>query len=267
MSAFIPGIVSLIQGIGVQEDCFNSTSNSTEINEIKPKFSVSVYFVFLAVLIILSLVSFCIIHFSKLFDNIRKVDNLATIDQKQSIIKDRKLIRLFMCMCFTGAFFQYGFLTGLMSYSNLPYGSNILYLSVTLGSCLLPVPILLSLWSYDLSLKRIIIEFIIPIACSVYIIIMAILSPCPPFVYAKYNLGGYLMVICWVLMPTMFIRVRCLVATKLEAYGKNYLLIYGICSQTGQMIGGIIIFVLVDILSLFKDKPKCSPYDFCLNYN
>lgn len=257
--------MSIIQGIGAQDDCYNASSNSTQITGIKPKFSVSIYFVILAILIILSLASFCIINFTKLFDKIRKTERIISTEENE-IKQDRKLIGLYMGLCFTGAFFQYGFLTGLMSYSNMPYGSDILYLSVTLGNCLLPVPILLSLWSHEISVKRIIIEYMIPISCSIYIIVIATLSPCPPFVNAKYNLGGYFIVVCWALMPTMFLRLRCLVATKFEAYGKNYLLIYGIFSQTGQMIGGIIIFILVDILSLFKDKPKCSPSDFCLHY-
>ncbi|CAF0871496.1 unnamed protein product [Brachionus calyciflorus] len=289
LSALIPGVLSIIQGIGHPEECFdNNTSNGnyTLIEErVKPNFSVRIYFILLSILIAICLVSFCLIHFTSLFDSLRKEQ--ACLGRKQSQVYNledpdlstkledgektqkstpRHVIKIFMTVSFLTSFIQYGFLPGLMSYSNMPYGSNIMYLSVNLANIFLPVSILFSMGSNEVSTKRILIELSIPMAISFYIISIAIMSPCPPFVNAKYNLGGYFMVLCWVLLSSILIRVRCLIATKLEKYGRNSLLIFGISSQFGQVLGGLIIFVLVDVMRLFKDKPKCSPFDYCQNY-
>ena len=84
----------------------------------------------------------------------------------------------------------------------------------------------------------------------------------------------------------MFLRVRCLTAARLEEYGHSTLLNYGFITILGQILGikneihlkifliysnrifsfnlgGFLIFLLVNILSLFKDMPKCAPINFC----
>ena len=50
-----------------------------------------------------------------------------------------------------------------------------------LGSISLPFAILASIWSYRVSIFRIAAEFSIAILFSFYILIISILSPCPPF--------------------------------------------------------------------------------------
>lgn len=79
------------------------------------------------------------------------------------------------------------------------------------------------------------------------------------------ELGGYLIVACWILTSSMFMRIRCLIATKLEKYGKNMLFLIGCFTILGQVLGGLIIFILVDVLRVLKDKPKCSTEDLCFN--
>lgn len=72
------------------------------------------------------------------------------------------------------------------------------------------------------------------------------------------------MVFCWVMTSCMFIRIRCLIAAKLEKYGKNKLFLLGVFAIIGQLLGGLLIYLLVDVFRLFQDKPKCSPDDYCL---
>lgn len=90
---------------------------------------------------------------------------------------------------------------------------------------------------------------------SIYTLIISIKSPCPPF---NNQIGGYIIVFSWVLSSCLFIRVRCLTAARLEAHGQHILMLYGLMTIVGQVIGGILIFILVDVLRLFVDKPKCS---------
>ncbi|CAF0857696.1 unnamed protein product, partial [Brachionus calyciflorus] len=57
---------------------------------------------------------------------------------------------------------------------------------------------------------------------------------------------------------SMFMRIRCLVATRLERFGERVLLILGTLTMTGQIFGGLIIFVIVNIYEMLKDKPICA---------
>lgn len=129
------------------------------------------------------------------------------------------------------------------------------------GSVCLPLAIFFSIWSYEVSLKRIITEFLIAACFASYIIIISFQSPCPVFVDTL--LGGYLIVISWIMSSCMFLRIRCLIATKLEKYEGNSLFIFGLATIGGQVLGGSIIFASVDVFHMFKDKPKCSPDFAC----
>ena len=119
----------------------------------------------------------------------------------------------------------------------------------------MPFSILLSIWSYEVSLRRIFIESLLPLVISGYILATAILSPCPPL--ADTEFGGYVAVASWVLISCAFMRIRCLIATKLEKYGKNVLFSIGLFTILGQVIGGLLIFTQVEIYRQFIDIPKC----------
>ena len=120
----------------------------------------------------------------------------------------------------------------------------------------MPISVLLSIWSYNVTTSRIIFETLIPVAMSIYILIISIQSPCPFFVNTSF--GGYVMVVCWVLTSGFFMRVRCLIAAKLERFGEKTIFFYSCSNILGQFFGGILIFVLVEVYRLFKDRNKCD---------
>ena len=131
-------------------------------------------------------------------------------------------------------------------------------MAINLANILLPVSIFCSIWSYKLSLARIVTEFGIGVCTSTYVIVIACFSPCPPLL--GYRIGGYLMVAAFVVTECIFIRVRCVSATNLEKYGQNILLLVGVVSTFGQMVGGILFYLLIDTFRLFKERPQCA-YD------
>ena len=88
------------------------------------------------------------------------------------------------------------------------------------------------------------------------------MSPCPPLLDNWF--GSTIMVIAWIGAQNTFMRVRCCVAARLEECGQRTLLLLGGCTVFGQIIGGIITFLLVDTYRLFKDVPPCqSAIEFC----
>jgi hypothetical protein len=59
-------------------------------------------------------------------------------------------------------------------------------------------------------------------------------------------------------------RLRCLIATRLERFGGFTLLILGALTQGGQILGGVLMFLLINIYELFEDKPSCVfDYSYC----
>jgi hypothetical protein len=126
------------------------------------------------------------------------------------------------------------------------------------GSLLLPASILFSILSYRVSLRQIIFELTAPLIVSIYIIVVSLKSPCPFFININRTFGGYLIVGCWLFISCAFMRVRCLIAAKLESHGHENLLAYGGFTTLGQVIGGISVYLCVNLFGMFKDRPVCS---------
>lgn len=63
----------------------------------------------------------------------------------------------------------------------------------------------------------------------------------------------------------MYMRIRCLVAARLERFGEKILLILGTLTMVGQIFGGLIIFLIINVFSLLKDKDYCAVdyHEYC----
>jgi hypothetical protein len=106
------------------------------------------------------------------------------------------------------------------------------------------------------TLKRIAFEIMIGIVFSSYIFIITLFSPCPPFVNSKF--GGFIIVSMWILMSFVFIRCRCIIAAKIEQHGPNVLFRLGWSTIMGQVIGGIISYIYIDVFRLLVERPHCG---------
>ena len=145
MSALIPGLFAIVQSIGVHEHCpaTNHTNGTVGTStKLKPLFSVSVYFVLIMILLIICTLSFSFLNYSKYVRRARKSahlgESLTQSDLTKILASQKiKMISLFT-MTFIGSFFMYGYLPGLISYSNLPYGNIFFHLSINLSkTCLI----------------------------------------------------------------------------------------------------------------------------------
>lgn len=286
-SSLVPAVLALIQGFQ-DEECDTLDQNKTSTSRIpklvyKAKYSVFVYFLLIFFLLLISILAFSYLNNSDYAKRARKnrfswvsadfalsddtEDDISRREkekQQQRNIKENQFeIRFLFILTVMVTFVYYGFLPGLMSYSTIPYSNKFFHLSITLSSILLPLSIILSIFSYDVSIQRICLESIVPFILAFYIYLVSVFSPCPPFVNNKYKIGGYLIVLCWVISSLMFMRIRCLIAAKLEKYGKNILFKLGCFTIIGQVFGGLIVFLMVEYFRLFIDRPKCAPINFC----
>ena len=172
ISSLLPSFFALLQGTGDQEvKCvtnftlsLNSSFNLSNAHYKEPRFSVSAYFWLLFSTLVVSFIAFLFLDFwpsfqkekidhqknkqKKVKNVYEKVDTNPFNDIEDEYLNEDKIKRgtqlkkkgstldklfLLVAMAFV-AFTLYGFIPGLSSYSALPYGSNIMHLSVTLGT-------------------------------------------------------------------------------------------------------------------------------------
>ena len=114
----------------------------------------------------------------------------------------------------------------------------------------------LSIWSYKVSIKRIFLEFSFAMICSFYLFFLAFKSPCPPFLDTW--IGSFLSVLASILSQCFFMRVRCLISTRLERFGESKLIWFGFFSIAGEVFGGIFTYILIEHMRLLKELPECS---------
>jgi hypothetical protein len=128
----------------------------------------------------------------------------------------------------------------------------------------MPITIFLSIWSYRVSIFRILAELTVSLCLAIYILILSILSPCPPMLDT--TIGPVLAVVSWIVASSIFVRVRCLIAARLERFGEKALLIMGFSMTCGQVIGGILMYIIVNHMNVFEEKPECVfDYSYCKN--
>jgi hypothetical protein len=158
LAGLIPSALSLVQGLGADPGCYNYTDPSSNLTrlkprDIKPNFTVSLYFLFMFGLVCVCTFSFTMLNFSKFGKRERnkKRGDLALMGTSTQIKNpsaeldttlgktsvERILLwpfqltpetreKLFLwTQVFMMSFFYYGILPSLQSYSTLPYSKTI----------------------------------------------------------------------------------------------------------------------------------------------
>ena len=217
LSGFIPGIVGLIQGVGSDPNCVNTSipihnvttgENYTGWNIMPvrptPLFSVTVFFYFLFVMIFLSGVAFSLLHFLPYYQNetVAKsvydvnVDQVSLAEANSSLISWRFVVLLSIVAwanCLTN-----GVLVSTQSYSNLPYSSMVYTLSVRLSTIANPLACMMTLFFQQSSIRGILLWTLSGTVLAAYQLCLAAMSPYPPLLHTI--TGEMLAVSTWVLV-------------------------------------------------------------------
>ncbi|CAF0955343.1 unnamed protein product [Brachionus calyciflorus] len=271
-SSLVPSSLVFFQGISKNHEICHNTTKMTKndtyytLEPVKPEsnFSVSVFFTIICIFYMISFVSFIIICM-KLKPKIKESEKNTT-DENQTFLnssnenekkfEEKFEIMYLLVIIFIISFFMYGILLGLQSYSTLAYSHLAFNLSINLGNLLLPMVIFFSIVSIESSLKTITIQFLIGLLFSIWIVYVSFYSPCPPLV--KHWSGESIIVIAWILAECFFLRLRSVIATRLEKFGEKVLLILGWVTLLGQMCGGLVVYLLVEIFQIFHSRPSCT---------
>lgn len=198
LNGFISSIVSLIQGSASQKSCPQANSTETITSDSVssgPAFEPKVFFLFVFVMMVLSTISFILLH------NLRQckrehatvrvahgsIGSLASVDMYEVIPTQSRLMSRFaygylMLLISAISFVGYGVFPGLQSYSCRPYGVTAYHLSAALSAFANPVACIAAMFWSHISLRNLLCQSVGIAVISGYLLYTAIQSPSPPFV-------------------------------------------------------------------------------------
>lgn len=273
LTSIIPSLLAIAQGNG-QLYCIPSknNTNTTEVVYEVARFSVSIYFLCLFLLLTISLISFVLLQWTKIGQNSRQIqkkislksteissDIIETfVEQKQTdSIKLTKLSYLLLSLgCTYTSSVLFGILLSISTYVLMPYGHKIFYLGTILSPWMFTLIWLFGIIKPIISKRYLLLLIIIGtivFSCDLFV---SFKSPCPPFVNT--TKGNVLILILWLSTYIFLGYPRLVIANYMRNYSRNGMFWYGVNVQLGALIGSIISFLIIEIFSLLTEKMPCE---------
>ncbi|XP_059049619.1 ionotropic receptor 75a-like [Achroia grisella] len=266
LSGFIPSILSLIQGVGGEPECVPYGDNSTIPIYPPARFDSTVFMLILAVLAIISFVSFTIIDSTKIFESERVSPTAAVKDeeavQQFSLSHPKWLSTLLLMACLNAL--SNGVLPSIQSYSCMPYGTRAYHLAVALGTSANPMACLAGVWLRPVPAKALAAMLSVAVVPFTFILTTALMSPSPPL---QHQAGGEaLVVLSWVCVLAIVSYARMWVYGWARAGGARGMRACGVSTQIGSALGSLLLFSLVNYTSLFTQPDVCPTVIMDINF-
>ncbi|XP_063994202.1 solute carrier family 52, riboflavin transporter, member 3-A [Diachasmimorpha longicaudata] len=276
LSGFIPSAVALMQGVGGNPECRNITKPDSSIHIFEPfypepRFSLEVFFIFLGIMLTISLISF--IGLNKLptarGELVKPPGSAETQPRDLNAPPSYKttsdwtmptrtycyLLTIMGIICFLG----HSTLPSIQSYSCLPYGNVAYHLTVTLASMATPLSMAMGFIQKDpLSLKALTTLTAGILLLSAVVLFIAVQSPSPPL---QGSWGGELLIILlWIVVNGLIGFVKMAITTIFRPDPGRGLYYIGVATQVGSLAGAIMTFTLVNYVGVFKSFSPCDAF-------
>lgn len=204
LSGFVPSIIALVQGVGGNPSCDNSTTTTGEVillpHTPPPRFSPTVFFAIIGFIMVTSAVAFYLLNnltickkqqVRKALSRNRSQTDSPTIPvyrDQQPITENPQTQPLMSSQMYKAllglqmivSVFANGALPSVQSYSCLPYGNLAYHLAVNLGNMANPAACVLTSFMPEMSPRWIISLFLVSNVATCYVFTTAIFSPHPP---------------------------------------------------------------------------------------
>ncbi|XP_076667007.1 solute carrier family 52, riboflavin transporter, member 3-A [Andrena cerasifolii] len=292
LSGVLPSIVALIQGIGDNSECETSKNDTTNSTGFGLKFSPNDYFLFIFVILFLSLTAFIILEYSSFVRNKNSVHrssvnstfneaqvnvpddccNIRAQNVKHSSLKEinknpiicdnsegltkqmRYYLFLLLGIC---CFFSNGFFPSIQSYSCLPYGNVAYKLSITFAQFANPLACLLAFWFVVSDIKVINYLSTVCLIIGSYVTCLALMSPTPPLQDTK--LGVFLVVVSWTVLIGLISYLKLIIVSLFRnTMLPKMLFDAGAIMQVGSASGAIFSFVAINFTGYFQVHDVCT---------
>ncbi|XP_056336114.1 riboflavin transporter 2 [Danio aesculapii] len=293
LSGLVPALMAMVQGVGVME-CVNASqilrSNQTHLNSSEgnanylvpsyqpANFSVEAYFFFLTAMMVVCLVAFLLLNYHPAVarerpNNIpeshwknKKSENKPMMSSQRTVQKARssfgkgtytwvQVVYIYIIITWVNALTNTG-LPSVQSYSCLPYGDQAYHWSATMANVANPIACLITIFYTQRSLVLMGVLTSLGSLIGVYIMAMAVLSPCPLLVHD--TSGAVIIVLAWFLFIFVLSYVKVIAAVILRDEGHSALVWCGAVVQLGSMLGAVTMFPLVNVFDFFTSGDPCS---------
>nr|XP_061802721.1 solute carrier family 52, riboflavin transporter, member 3-A-like [Nerophis lumbriciformis] len=270
LSGFIPAVVALAQGVGVakcvnatQAMSRNQTGGNLQTEYLPPNFSTEVFFFFLTVMMCISLAAFIALNRLRLptHENLMASSELKWQNEEENHLPeepDHSVYQLtfiyFLVVWVNGA--TNGVLPSVQTYSCMPYGNLAYHLSASLASVANPVACTVAVFFQNRSLVILGVLTLLGTGFGSYNMAMAALSPCP--LLQGSVAGEVIIVLSWLSFTGTLSYVKVMVGVILRDRSHSALVWCGAAAQAGSLLGSVIMFPLVNVLTLFQAGDFCN---------
>jgi riboflavin transporter 2 len=280
LTMIIPSLLAIVQGNG-QLTCVSSAnkniiSNVSTIAIYKTaRFSVSVYFLCIFLILVTSFIAFVLLQWTKIAQNssqnttkesmILETNNANTIDiviDSDTTIKSsrHKLIPLLYILLLLGSFYTssiiFGMVFSISAYVLMPYGHQIFYLGTILSPWMLALTWLFGTIKPFVTKRYLLIMIILGSIIFGFDLILSLKSPCPLLVNTMK--GNVLVLIIWLSTFILLGYPRLVIANYVRIHSTNGMFWFGANVQLGALMGSIVAYLMVETFSLFKEKLPCE---------
>lgn len=275
LSGFLPSIIALIQGVGGNPQCVNATTSTSKTPVYvpyypDPRFTTSVFFALIAVILFLSFSAFVALNNLPVSRKARirppgSTEALPTIPDAPTTYKtdsgwvmpQRTYIYLLGMMAIVCALGNTG-LSSIQSYSCLPYGNVAYHLAVNLG--LMASPLAMCAGFFVKTPRVDVLSLLTAgiIALAAFVSYLAVMSPSPPLQHMW--TGELMVVVAWTLVSALIGFVKLAITTLFRPDPGRGLFYTGVATQIGSFTGAIITFCLVNYAGIFVRYSPCDDF-------
>jgi riboflavin transporter 2 len=274
----IPSILASMQGVGGEAICLR---NSTYPEYSSPRFSVQVFFWIFVGIIFISLLAFILLEYSTIPEKYRVTRRVvvapeSSTDYELSVGTDatsssfqltsqismtKQMYSSLLAVTFLSSTVLYGILPSIGTYAMLPYSQRTYYIASIVVAVCYPLAVLIGLIGRSILNTTVILALcFVATSATVYVVVVATLSPCPPL---HDSIGGAILVVTlYCLSCLLFYYIRLVIGNRIrQEYKRDSGLFWlGAVGQLGSLGGAIPMYLLINIFKMFKSREACQMY-------
>lgn len=276
LTSILPSLLAIAQGNG-KITCIPSTNGSNITEEIyqTARFSVSTYFFSLFLILSISFVAFVLLQWTSIARDARQpapkaflkstgepTDTSDTLvehprpSSSESLPLTRTGYLLLSFGCTYTSSILFGMLLAISTYVLMPYGHQIFYLGTILSPWMFTLVWILGIFKPIISKRVILLLILLGSMAFIFDLIVALKSPCPPWVNTTH--GNVLILFVWLITYVLLGYPRLVIANYVRAYSPNGMFWYGVNVQLGALLGSITAYLLVETFSIFYQRRSCE---------
>ncbi|UJR17751.1 hypothetical protein I4U23_004649 [Adineta vaga] len=265
LTMIIPSLLAIAQGNGRLTCVFSSNNSTTSNISITPiyetaRFSVSIYFLCIFFLLVLSFVAFVLLQWTDIAKNNNQDATKEPMIDSATTNQPHRLTPLFYLLLLFGALYTssvvYGMVFSISAYVLMPYGHQIFYLGTILSPWMFTLVWLFGTIKPFLAKRYLLLMILLGSITFSFDLMIAFRSPCVPLINTIQ--GNILVLVIWLSTFLLLGYPRLIIANYVRAHSPNGMFWFGANVQLGALIGSVISYLLVQTFSLFKERLPCQ---------